>query len=74
MNEQEFLAAKADLIARKRHGDMAQAARVAGISFATFRDWLSLKRSYRNDARNFKALLKVIENREKELKRATKAG
>ena len=74
MNEQEFLAQKDALIARKQHGDIAAAARIAGIGFASFREWLSLRRSYRNDARNFRALHQVIQSREKELKKATKTA
>ena len=73
MNETEFLKAKAALIKRKRFGDSAEAARIAGVKFASFRAWLLLQRVARNDARNLRALHKAIEVRESETMKAIKA-
>lgn len=56
------------------HGDMAEAARIVGVNRKVFREWLlSVDQWPSVDARNIRALKKVIKKRADKLERAMRA-
>lgn len=73
--EQHFLAQKADWISKMKWGDMAEAARIAGVTRATFQEWMQSTGLCRSstDKRNLKALKQAIRAREKDLSAAMAA-
>lgn len=64
---QQIKEKKTDLAARKAHGDLAAAARKAGVSTSTFRKWWSQGQYLNQTATFIGALESVISEREKAL-------
>lgn len=61
----DFLSEKSTLISRKAVGDTAKAAALAGVKLVVFYKWMVAKSFWPTvDARNYKALRQVIEQRE----------
>lgn len=58
---------KESIKGRLAHGDLAKAARVVGVNRVVFYDWFYAEKIWPTvDARNYKALLGVIEARDME--------
>lgn len=67
MNER-FLAAKAEWVAKMERGDMSNAARIAGVTWQTFQEWVKTDRRYTEKARrNLKALKQAVKERERNM-------
>lgn len=72
---EEFLKEKRAWIEKMKWGDMAEAARIAGVTRPTFQEWMlnnEVKRSG-TEKRNLLALKKAVRKREKELGEAVSA-
>ena len=71
----EFLKEKRTWIEKMKWGDMAEAARIAGVTRPTFQEWMlsdEVKGS-ETEKRNLLALKKAVRKREKELGEAVAA-
>lgn len=71
--KQDFLKGKAELIGSAERGDMAEAARIAGVSWPAFRQWVVAEGLTARDTRNMLALKKAIAKREKGMRAAMAA-
>ena len=77
--EQEFLKEKAEWKSKMKWGDMAEAARIAGVTRPTFQEWLLADVAKGSDVekRNLMALKEAVSNnqikREKDLAEAIAA-
>ena len=59
---------------RVAHGDLAKAATAVGVNRVVFYEWFYAEKIWETvDARNYNALLNVIESREKRFKEAVAA-
>lgn len=65
--KQEVFELKSELKGRISHGDLAKAARAVGVNRVAFYNWFYAETIWPSvDARNLKALQKVVLEREKE--------
>lgn len=72
--KQEIQEVKTALKESMAHGDMAEAARIVGVHRKVFREWLHSDEQWPSvDARNIRALKKVIRARNGKLERALAA-
>lgn len=71
--KQDFQKAKKELIESAERGDMAEAARIAGVSWPAFRQWVLFDGVSTRDKRNMVSLKKAIAKREKGMRAAMAA-
>lgn len=73
--EQDFLVEKAEWMAKMKWGDMAEAARIAGVKRSTFQEWMLAVdvKDYETANRNLKAIKEAVRKREKHLAEAIAA-
>lgn len=68
----EFLKEKKAWIGKMKWGDMAEAARIAGVTRPTFQEWMLSEdvKGSETEKRNLVALKEAVRKREKELSEA----
>lgn len=73
--EQKFLAEKALWIKKMKRGDMAEAARIAGVKNHTLQEWLvsTEVKDSETESRNLKAIKSAVRKREQSLMEAIAA-
>jgi len=73
--EQDFLKAKEEWKAKMRRGDKAEAARIAGVRWETFYEWLNEPgcMGSETDSRNLKAIKEAVRKRDRNLEAALAA-
>jgi len=73
--EQKFLEEKAAWISKMKRGDMAEAARIAGVRWATMQEWVSINEvgDSMTERRNLKAIKAAVRKRERNLAEAIAA-
>lgn len=70
----ELIKAKAELKKQMAHGDLARAANEIGCSRQAVRQWILAERPFPAvDARNIRAMAKVIKQRKSKIKQAMRA-